>query len=555
MKLYDVTGKPCLDIDTSKEINRGGEGAIYEHPNSHDMVVKLYHATGNLSPKVLAELMKLPDNFIKPLELFYEKNGKLKGLSMKYLDTKKLTLLSNIFSKASATKGGYTFPIMVRIWNEIIISVMRAHGEDIVIGDLNPYNIFVSSKGEVWFIDVDSFQTPSRPHSGVQLPEIVDMAFPKITRSSDEFAACIMAFQLFTHVHPYKGMHKTVKTLAERMVKRISILSGDKDLIIPSFYEPFLQASVEEDFRSVFQDDKRFMPLIGGAMRVPVKVAAIPPTQAYKEGDMNIRVIDTDVEDFDATDRYFFTRKQRTFIVYESKSQGTYSKSHEVQSTDHVFLGNTYIVVEEYGRLYNLTHHMELIHNFVVPINSFMHYSAGKVIYFDGSTDSYDLLNIDEIMNDTRISYQKGVIYTKSVEVNLGIVQTVIGSKWILDIASGSLAILRTDWNVIDVLLTPSGKYGVASIKSNNVVEHHLLKVTGLKVSLGPKLNGMLSITEKGDYLYIPGNGVMEVYRKLDLVMVATIACRHIDEQSSLKACNAGILCWSGGTLYLLNKA
>lgn len=554
MKLYDAQGMYLLDVDTSREINRGGEGAIYEHPQHKDQVIKLYHTNGSLSAQALGELMKLPDNFIKPLELFYDKSKKLKGLSMKYLDTKKLVLLSGIFSKAAATKGGFTFPVMVNVWNSIIISLTVAHGEGIVVGDLNPYNIFANNKGEVFFIDVDSFQTASKPHSGIQLPEIVDMIFPQITKESDYFAASIIAFNLFTHVHPYKGTHKTIKSLAERMVRRISVLSGDKDLIIPSFYEPFSNPIVEDDFKSIFQKDKRFMPLIGGVMRLP-KASKPPPTQTYKEGDMNIRVIETDVEHFDCTDFFFFVKKREFFTVYETRFQGSYNRVSTTDQAHSCYPGNTNVVVEYFGRLYNLTHNMELLHNFIVPLNSSMFYTAGKAVYFDGSDDTYYLLNIDEILNNTRIGYQKGVIYTKSVAVQSGVIQTIMGSKWILDITSGNLTTLRTDWNIVDVFITPSGKYGVVEIRSTSGVEHHLFKVEGVKVALGPKLNGMLSIAEKEDYLYIPANGAMEVYRKLDLAMVATIACRHIDEQSSLKACNAGILCWSSGILYLLNKA
>lgn len=553
MKLYDDKGLLLLDVDITREINRGGEGAIYEHPLHKDQVIKLYHTNGNLSPQVLQELMRLPDNFIKPLELFYEKNGKLKGLSMKYLDTKKLVLLSNIFSKASAQKQGFVTKTLQDIWGNMVISIMDAHKLGVVVGDLNPYNIFVSTKGEVYFIDVDSFQTPSRPHSGVQLPEIVDMVFPKITEQSDYFAACVIVFQLFTHVHPYKGTHRNIRSLAERMVKRISILSGDKDLIIPSFYEPFASSIVEKDFYSVFQADKRFLPNIGGAMRTVKRV--VPTTLTYKEGDMNIRVIDPLVEHFDCSNSYFFTRKGREYTVYQTKSQGTYAKLGIVTTADNCYMGDTNVVIEHDGKLFNFGHNMELIHNFLVPYNSFSSNTRGKVIYFDESTDSYSLLNVDEIMNNTRINYHRSTIYVKSVEVRSGIIQTVMGSKWILDISSGTLSTLRTDWNIIDCELTPSGKFGVVEIRSTTGIEHYLFRVDGVKVTLGSKLNGMLSIAEKGDYLYIPANGAMEVYRKLDLVMVATIACRHIDEQSSLKACNAGILCLSNGTLYLLNKA
>lgn len=560
MKLYDSVGKPSMDIDTSKEINRGGEGAIYEHPTTSNEVIKVYHTNGNLTEKVLKELMKLPDNFIKPLELFYDKQKRVKGLSMKYLDTHKLVLLAHIFNKAAASKAGFTNAIKKGIWENMILSITDAHREGIVIGDLNPYNIFVSTKAEVYFIDVDSFQTITRPHSGVMLAEIRDWLHNGITAESDSFAASIMLFQLFTHVHPYKGIHSKVKTLEERMIKRMSILSGDKDIIIPSFYEPFANKPTVEQFIEVFQNDKRFFPMLGGNMRAMTYTQTTIPVasmvQAITEGEMVIRTISIDVEDFDCTDELFYIRKDTDkFTIYSCRAKGDYTRMSEHQG-QAIFLGHTNVVLLHFGRLYNATGGIEeLIHNFVEPLNSFMFYQAGKAIYFDGSSDTYCLLNINEILNSTKISFTRDTIYTKSVAITSGgILQSVMGMKWILDISGNTLKTLRTNLNIQDVYMVSSGRFGVAELKTNSGMEHHLFTVEGMQVTLGPKLNGMLHFAHKGDYLYIPSSGALEVYRTLDLAKVATIACKYVNEQSILRSCNAGILCLTAGTLYLLNK-
>lgn len=552
MKLYNEQGISLVDVDISKEINRGGEGAIYEYPHRPTEVIKVYHTTGSISTKVLSELMQLPNNFIKPLELFYDKQKRIKGLSMKYLDTHSLTLLSNIFSKAAALKGGFTDKIKELIYANLCTNVLQAHNVGIIVGDLNPYNIFVNNKGDVYFIDVDSFQTPSRHHSGTMLPEIRDWIFPNVTEKSDYFAAAIMTFQLFTHVHPYKGMHKSVKSLEERMIKRMSLLSNDKDIVVPSFYEPFVGA-VNSEFYDIFQKDKRFLPKVGNAVMQQVTRLPTMQIQTVTEGDLVIKIIAIDIEDFDCSNNYFYIRKDTDqFTVYDCKTQGNYT-AHKQFEAHKCFLGDANIVYVLYGKLYNaLTE--ELIHNFIEPFNSFMHYHAGKVIYFDGSTDTYSLLIIDEILNSTRISYHRESIYTKSIIVNLGIVQNVMGMKWIVDISLSVVKTLRTNLNIIDVYMCPSGNYGVLEIKSNNVTEHHLFAVTGMVIKTVLKLDGMLHFAEKGDYLYFPASGAMEVYRKLDFAKIATIACKYVNEQSVLKACNAGILCFTGTTLYLLNK-
>lgn len=560
LKLFDAFGKPAIDIDLNKEINRGGEGALFEYPARKEEVVKVYHDRGTLSTKVLSELMRLPDNFIKPLELFYDKQGFLKALSMKYLDTHRLHLLASIFNGPAATKAGFTEPIKQAIYASIVHSLVEAHKVGVVIGDLNPYNIFVSNKAEVYFIDVDSFQTKSRPHSGVMLPDIRDWVYSHISEKSDYYAISVMVFQLFTHLHPFKGVHKKIQKLEDRVFSKISVLSGDPDLIIPSFYEPFMDGVVKDEFVRIFQKDERFIPNVARGQvytqsRIPVhKVSAL--VQAIAEGELTIRVIDIGVEDFDCSDNFFYIRKNTAiFTIYSTRTPGTYEKYCVSEQSQDCILGNTNVVITRHSRLYYCTPQGETeVKNFITPLNSFGHTNGSKVIYFDGRDDSYYLLDVDQILSG-HIYQHKDVIYTKSITVQTGIVQSVLGNKWILDISLGNLRTLRTNVAVMDVYITPSGGYGVLEAKVGSQVEHHLFAVKGMKVELGSKLNSMSIIAEKGDHLYIPANGAMEVYRKADLAKVASIACKYVNEQTVLRCCNAGILALTGDTLYLLNKS
>jgi len=559
MTLYDGYGKIALSVDTNKEINRGGEGTLYEHPKDSHQVIKVYHQRGNLSLQTLQELMVLPDNFIKPLELFYDKQGFLKGLSMKYLDTHKLHLLATIFSKPTATKAGFTEKVKQDIYAGMIASMIQAHKLGIVIGDFNPYNIFVSNKAEVYFIDVDSFQTKSRPHSGVMLPEIRDWLYNHIDDKSDYYALSVMVFQMFTHLHPYKGIHRKVQKFEDRVIRKISVLSNDPDLVIPAFYEPFSDRRVTDQFIKIFQDAERFVPNVSGGVytnaHVPVgKVSSF--IQAIKEGELTVRTINLDVEDFDATDSFFYTRKDTdTFTIYRSTGPGAYAKHHVSTKAEGCILGNTNVVITRYSKLYNCTQQgEEEVKNFLIPSGSFGHTSNGKSIYFDSGSDSFIIIAVDQILNG-HISSTMGSIYTKSVVVQTGIVQTVVGSKFIIDISLGHMTTLRTATNATDVYLCPSGKYGVIESKLGSQVEHFLFAVKGMRVELGPKLNGMCIIAERGDHLYIPTNGAMDVYRKSDLAKIATIACRFVTEQSVLRICNSGILCLTAGTLYLFNKS
>lgn len=554
MKLYDKQGKEVLSIDPSKEINRGGEGAIFVHPTDSSKVVKVYHTNGTLSEVALSELMQLPNNFIKPLELFYDKTKKIKGLSMQYLDTHKLDLLAHIVNKQSALKKGYIDNVKEHVYANMVNCIMHAHKAGIVIGDLNPYNIFVSPKGDIYFIDVDSYQTKSKPHSGVLLPEIRDWLQQNIDIKSDYFAMSVLVFQVFTHVHPYKGVHAKIKTLEERMIKQVSVLSGDKDLILPSFYEPFPKGNLSDQFVDIFQRAKRFLPMLSGNIQKHVSVLTpqAPIVKSIVEGALAIKVIDISVEDFNCSSNFFYTRKGIVYTIYECKTHGVTGRLSDIQADD-VFLGDKNILYSEYSKLHEL-YSQKVMTNFVVPINSFTHFNGGNVVYFDEDTDTYSILKVDEIFNGNSVNYHKGVIFTKSVQVQTGIVQSILGLRWILNISNGLLQTLRTNMNVHDVYMTPSGQFGSVAIKGTTGVDYHLLQLDGMKVQIGPLLNSMPIFAEKGDYLYLPGAGSLEVYRQLDLVKIASIACRFVNEQSVIRSCSAGLLCLTGDTLYLLTK-
>jgi hypothetical protein len=51
---------------------------------------------------------------------------------------------------------------------------------------------------------------------------------------TDFFALSVITFNATTYVHPFKGVHAKIKSLRERMLYKLSVLSNDKDLIIES---------------------------------------------------------------------------------------------------------------------------------------------------------------------------------------------------------------------------------------------------------------------------------------------------------------------------------
>jgi len=105
--------------------------------------------------------------------------------------------------------------------------VAWVHKRGVVIVDLNPMNILVSSDfTQLAMIDVDSWQTAGYPATALQ-ESIRDRHSPTgvFSEGSDWFAFAIVSFQMLIGIHPYKGRHPSVKGLDARMIAGMSVLN------------------------------------------------------------------------------------------------------------------------------------------------------------------------------------------------------------------------------------------------------------------------------------------------------------------------------------------
>lgn len=551
MKLYDQTGKEVLTIDASKEINRGGEGAIFQHPADKKLVVKVYHTgvKSSLNIAFAKELMKLGAEFIKPLELFYTKAGGIAGYSMKYLNVNKLFLLSTFNSKPTCQKEGFTEDFKKKVFENLTKSLEDAHKQGVVIGDLNPYNIFFSGKGEVFFIDTDSYQTMSKKHSGVLLPEVRDWTTHEINQSTDYYAFCVLAFQSLTYLHPYKGMHKKYKTLEERAVKRISVLSGDPDLTIPGFYQPVNNKIVENDFVEIFQKDKRFIINLNAikATKVQSRPAAI-----INQKDLTIRLICTDTKDFECAGNFMcLNNETNKTLMYDVSKKQVALKLSELKTPNNTYCSSAGIFVDNYGSL-EWYPKMSKITNVRYTSDDLVLQCGKQIVVFSDNTNSYMIYSMDHIMSGQAMS-KISTIFVPSVVLCKGCaIQTVSGMKWLLDFELGFLQTIRTNYDIRNA--AKSGDFYMLEIKEGNDFKNYLAKKNGLNIELGESFSSPRSITQVGENVLVTDDKKILVYSGLTLRKMAEIDCDVVTEQSTLSYCNAGIFCQTDSNLYLLNK-
>ncbi|MFT6906429.1 MAG: DNA-binding helix-hairpin-helix protein with protein kinase domain [Oleiphilaceae bacterium] len=98
---------------------------------------------------------------------------------------------------------------------EIAKTLSELHSRGYAYGDLSPANIFVSESvnhSQVWFIDCDNICFNER--NGITHLHTPGYGAPEVVRNeqnvnclTDAWSFAVIAFELLTHQHPFKGLH------------------------------------------------------------------------------------------------------------------------------------------------------------------------------------------------------------------------------------------------------------------------------------------------------------------------------------------------------------
>lgn len=258
MKVF-IKGKGHATLTQKEFLSSGGEGEIYCKGNT---VFKIYIDPNKMiSTGKIQELSALSfKNIIKPEDvLLDEKNNEI-GYTMQYV--KDTYSLCQLFPKAFRDRNSLSNQTILDLVRRLQETVHHVHQNKILIVDLNELNFLVAKDfTDLYAIDVDSFQTPHFPATAI-MENIRDRQIKnnKFTENSDWFSFGIIAFNMFSSIHPYKGNHAKYKTFNERMDHNISVFN--KDVSVPKMFADFsiIPEAYRNWFKSIFDDGKRSPP-------------------------------------------------------------------------------------------------------------------------------------------------------------------------------------------------------------------------------------------------------------------------------------------------------
>jgi serine/threonine protein kinase len=237
----------------------GGEGIIHMY---QDKILKVYKPVVNKKEKFekVSRLLnkQLPPTVIKPVELAYNERKEFIGYLMDKVDGEELKRLSN---KKFVKANNVSVEDIVNILNKIKDTLVDLHKTNVVVGDLNDCNILITTSGDVFFIDVDSWSV-----DGINCSVCMDtfkdplLVADNFTPETDAYAFGILAFKTLTKVHPFGGTTIPDLDLLERMKKRMSVIKNP-NVVIPRTIEKwdFVYPKIIDEIKDIMDDGKRFL--------------------------------------------------------------------------------------------------------------------------------------------------------------------------------------------------------------------------------------------------------------------------------------------------------
>lgn len=561
-----------INVKSDHELASGGEGTVYEVDSN--TVAKIYHP--GIKPITESKFKFLsgldPNYFVAPVELLYNSSGIVIGYTMRYVD-QSFFPLSNLFSKNFCKSNGIDKKVKMKIIEKLIAAVKYAHKENVVIGDLNPFNILVNEKGIVKFIDTDSYETPGHPHSQILLDDIRDYYYQgRVTKDSDFFATSILTFNMLSFLHPFKGMHKTYKKIGDRMVHKLPVFINSQDITIPKCYEPIQDNNFMDQFKRMYLQGERFLLSLTGVDSTVIATSPLAKPSLVKKYEQDDLVITMIMQDSDEIMNIKFLDKQgiieteSEYIVYDSSNKGYLSLKHRIKKSDwdKIFIGNKNILLKKGSELWNYRsdNSVELMKNFSFPPLHIISQMEDIIIVI-GPNDMYKLF-IDNVGAGTVMMESTGV-YGKGFSNHSGFIHNSAGKQNIFYNSGKNLSIASSPVPQLNGIYQKKN-VGIIQYSDNKKVKFKFFKIDGLKVKISssdidgisnfafiPNVDSKGKIDIEGTIFY-PADDKIVIYRTNDFEKVGEMNCGIVTSQSVIHKCDAGIIVWDENTVALLNK-
>lgn len=532
VKLSDITG--------GREIAAGGEGKIHEDLSAHNKVIKVYHKPRDASFQDHLEKLSslLSDRFVKPIDIYSDNRTKQTlGFSMSYVNFNDYWLFNNLFNKGFCTANNFDKSFKFQVLTLLAEELARLHNNKIVIGDLNQYNLFFNKKGDILFVDVDSYQTTDNQHSGVLLDDIRDWTTNDINDKTDIWAYDILTFWVSTYCHPFKWVVPGNKESLEMRVRsNKSYLSKIPGIKIPALYDPFPEnGNVHKQFTEIFSG-RRYMVDLDGVL-IPVSPVI---KQSMVSKDLSIRKLYDNVTEVLNTNKFFSVRKGFQWKLVEAIVPKV-TREFAVETCDELYPSDSQNYAIRLGNTLNTpTRNWNMI--FVQPIFS---YNDGSLIVIDYGNDMQWNFNINNQL--AGIDKTNQPVFAKSIIKRSGLIQNFGSQRYINVPSLNRYSLINIHKESKDAIY--SRGYTGMEIKGKKNTEFRIRQEDQEYVAYFGYLPHFAVVGK--NTILIPEDGYIDIYYNMQ--PAGRFDCSMCTRDSKLYSTLSGILLLENNTLYLLN--
>lgn len=331
MRVYVSGESKAVSLSQKDFVFSGGEGQVFVKGN---LAYKIYHDRSKVIEQGrIEELSKIRSPLvIKPQAMLLDDNNNPVGYCMTALHN--TIPLSRLFTTEFRLANQISDQDVYALVQQMRDTLASLHQQGILIVDGNEMNYLVSSDFKsVYWIDVDSYQTPSYPakaYSDATMDPLVDMKKKQFSESSDWYTFGVIATQLLVGIHPFKGSYKgnshTFKRgdVLSRMSKGVSIFhkhvsvnNAVRDFgIIPPAYRQWLTAMFEQQHRGPAPLDM-VMTAVTKAVQAAIQSAALNITEVFSSESAMLAIYSSDQRFAYKTDDAFHVGDEK--IPYSNK--------------------------------------------------------------------------------------------------------------------------------------------------------------------------------------------------------------------------------------------
>lgn len=518
-----------LDTSSLKELASGGEGTVYMYGTK---VLKIYHTPRKKEfENHLKSLSTLGKRFVKPETIWYTTQGLVAGFEMEFVDFNKNFIFHNLTKKSFCLNQNMDSKFKIQVLKNLREAIEECHSKDIVIGDLNQYNFFVTSQADIIYVDVDSFSTKDHQHSSILLDDIRDWTTTTIGKMTDIWAYSILSFWIFTYVHPFKFVcPSNSDSLESRVRKSLSILSNLTGTVIPKAYEK-LPDMLETQFKDIFRGRRFFIDFNNVQMQVNavVKIANIV-SQA-----LNIKELYTGVRSVLITDKYISVNLNGESKLIDTRNKGSVIEMVTMACDILYPSNNANNALQIQDKIFD-------VRNKEYPLKSLVFYYNGSLISID-----YESLDVYDISSQLAGIYKSSTpVFGKSFIKMDNLVQNMSGKKFLVLPVGTSFQLFEIDLQTKNVF--SDGNYAILEIVNKGQVRFMLQH---LKTKKRYEMDYYAYFASKGDVVFYPDDKLIHVIK--DGSIIASLDCDICTRESKLYQTDSGILLLESGTLYLLN--